>query len=272
MEPMQEQVAALERAMQALSARQGAVERQLRRWRGLASVLVVAMVLLQPLRVGKAAPGDSQRGLTPVAAFQGFPTYRAPRVRRSSPTGASSVTARVTMLERAVNYEEQQIESLGAALNQEIAARQSLGPVLPPQAEAIRPAPPVPSAAGSPFTDAQAITLRKLAGLVVVSGGIIRCNGDLALTSGHALLANKIGPVDADARLDEHGAVEFSGTTRCYGDLALTAEHRLLTNKIAPIDTRGQPDDHGTTEFSGNVSVARHLTNSGTAKAQLSPQ
>jgi adhesin HecA-like repeat protein len=268
MEPMTDQIAALEKTMQALTERQGRLERQLGRWRGLA-VLMLLAVLFQPLRTGTAAAGEGLVRLARGTPYQPFSFYRPPRVRRSAPAG-SGTAARLTMLERAVNYEEQQIEALGAALNQEIAARQLGGTRFQALPEAARPAPLVSSAA-APFTGAQTVTLRKLAGLLVVSGGVIRCNGDLALTSGHALLANRVGPVDADARLDERGTVELSGTARCYGDVVLTAEHRLLANKIVPIDAEGRPDDHGTTEFSGNVSIARRLSSPGTAKPQPSP-
>ena len=46
MEPTQERIAALEHAMQELHGRQSQVEQQLRRWRGLAGVLVVGSLLL----------------------------------------------------------------------------------------------------------------------------------------------------------------------------------------------------------------------------------
>src|SRR5436190_8653265 len=271
MEPMAEQIAALERAVREMNERQARVERQLRRWRGLAAVLGVALLGLSPLRTERAAAGGGLVHLARLSPLQPYPLYRAPRVRRATPATSSTAT-RLAMLEQAANYEEQQIQSLGAALNQEIAARQAGDARFQPLPEAAHPAPFTSSAGGSPFTDAQTLTLRKLAGLLVVSGGIIRCNGDLALTSGHALLANRIGPVDADARLDERGTLELSGTTRFYGDVVLTSEHRLLANKIAPIDSQGRPDDHGTTEFTGNVNVAKRLTSSGPAKTQPSLQ
>lgn len=225
MEPMVAQIAMLEQQVSTLTERQRRVERQLCRWRTLTAGLAVAVLILPLTWAGKAGTGDDRVHRASASPLQSYPFYRAPRVRRTAPS-SSGTTARVTMLERAVNYEEQQIEALGAGLNQEIAARQAGEARLQPLPKAVRPAPFVSSTAGS-FTDAQSVTLRKLAGLLVVSGGTIRCNGDLALTSGHALLANRIGPVDADARMDERGTIELSG----------------------------------------NVSIPKHQSNSGTAKA-----
>src|SRR2546422_484102 len=268
MEPTQERIAALEHAMQKLYGRQSKVEQQLRGWRGVAGVLVVGSLLLQPLRVGKAASGSELGLAARMTALEQVFYYRPPRVRRVTPRTTPTLSVRVTALERAVNYQENQIAALGAALNQEIAARQATDMRFqPPTPEAGRAQPP-PSTASSPFTDAQTATLRRLAGLLVVSGDTIRCNGDLALTLGHPLLTNKVAPVDAEARADDHGTIEFSGTTRCDGDLALTLGHTLLVNKVAPIDREGRPDDHGTTEFSGNVSVAKKLSSSATARAE----
>lgn len=270
MEPMAEQIAALQREISELAARQGRTERHLRHWRGLAGVLLVAVICFQPLRGERTAAGSDLVHTARLSQLQPYPLYRPPRVRRTTPS-TSSTAYRLATLEQAVNYEEQQIQSLGAALNQEIAARQAGDARFQPLPEVSRAAPFTAVAAGSPFTDAQTITLRKLAGLVVVSGGVVRCNGDLALTSGHALLANRIGPVDADARMDERGTLELSGTTRCYGDLFLTSEHRLLANRIAPVDPQGRLDEHGTTEFGGNVSVAKRLVSAATARTSLSP-
>src|SRR5467141_2500141 len=112
MEPMAEQIAALERAVHALTERQRRVERQLGRWRGLAGGLVVAMLLLPSVRLGRAAAGDGLVRLARVGTLQPFPFYRPPRVRRAAPA-TPGTAARVTMLERAVNYEEQQIQELG---------------------------------------------------------------------------------------------------------------------------------------------------------------
>lgn len=266
MEPVQEQIAALEHAVQELQTRQSKVEQQLRRWRGLAGLLVLGSLLLQSLHVGKAASARRLNLAARVAArVRGF-YYQPPRVRRVAPRTTPTLSIQVAELEQAVNYQENQIQTLGSALNQEIAARQATGTRFPaPTPAAAQPQPP---AASSPFTDTQTTTLRRLAGLLVVSGDTIRCNGDLALTLGHPLLTNKVAPVDADARADNHGTIEFSGTTRCNGDLALTMGHTLLANKVAPIDGDGHPDDHGTTEFSGNVSVAKKLSSSATARAE----
>jgi hypothetical protein len=265
---MQERIAALEHAMQELYGRQSSVKRQLRRWRSLAGVLVVGSLLLLPLRVGKAAPASELSLAARLAALERVFYYQPPRVRRVAPRTAPGLSVRVAELERAVNYEENQIAALGAALNQEIAARQATETRFqPPAQEAGRAQPPSPTAS-SPFTDAQTTTLRRLAGLLVVSGDTIRCNGNLALTLGHPLLTNKIAPVDAEARADDHGTIEFSGTTRCNGDLALTLGHTLLANKVAPSDGEGRPDDHGTTAFSGNVSVAKKLSSAATARVE----
>jgi hypothetical protein len=266
MEPTQDRIAALEHAVQELQTRQNQIERQLRRWRGLACLLVAGSLLLQPLHIEKAASAPKLNLATEVAARAGVFYYQPPRVRRVTPRTTPTLSVRVAELERAVNYQENQIQTLGTALNQEISARQATGTSFPsPTQEAAQPQ---PSTSSIPFTDAQTTTLRKLAGLLVVSGDTIRCNGDLALTLGHLLLTNQVAPVDAEARADNHGTVEFSGTTRCNGDLALTLGHTLLANKVAPIDGEGRPDDHGTTAFSGNVSVAKKLSSSATARAE----
>jgi uncharacterized coiled-coil protein SlyX len=267
MEPTHERIATLEHVVKELYAQQSKLERQLHRWRGLAGVLVVGSLLLQPLRVGKAASSRELGLAAQMTALEQVLYYRPPRVRRVAPRTTPTLSVRVAELERAVNYQENQIATLGAALNQEIATRQATDPRFQPPAQEFGRAQPPPPAASSPFTDAQTTTLRRLAGLLVVSGGTIRCNGDLALTLGHPLLTNKVAPVDAEARADDHGTIEFSGSTRCNGDLALTLGHTLLANKVAPIDGAGRPDDHGTTEFSGNVSVAKKLSSSATARA-----
>jgi hypothetical protein len=271
MEPMAARIAALEWTVLVLRESQRRVERQLGRWRiltaGLAVVVLWAPLTQAGTRLGRD-PLIKPASASPLSPY----TYsRAPRVRRPT-AGTSSTVARVGLLERAVSYEEQQIETLGAALNQEIAARQAGDVRVAPMPEAVRPAPVVSPGADGLFTEAQSVTLRKLAGLLVVSGGAIRCNGDLALTAGHALLANRLGPVDADARLDERGTIEWRGTTRCNGDVVITMAHRLLTNQIAPIDAQGRPDEHGTTAFSGNVEITRRLTSLAPAKAPPSLQ
>ena len=125
MEPTQERIAALEHAMQKLHGRQSKVEQQLRRWRGLAGVLLVGSLLLQPLRVGKAASGSELGLAARMTALEQVFYYRPPRVRRVTPRTTPTLSVRVTALERAVNYQENQIAALGAALNQEIAARQA---------------------------------------------------------------------------------------------------------------------------------------------------
>lgn len=267
MEPTPERIAALERALQDVQARQSKIEQQLRCWRGLVGLLIVGSLLLQSLPGGNAASRRKRRLLIPmVMPAPGF-FYQPPRARRASPRTTPTLTVRVGDLERAVNYQENQIQSLGTALNQEVTARQAAGTSFPtPAPPAASPQPSsVPS---SSFTDAQTATLRRLAGLLVVSGDTIRCNGDLALTLGHPLLTNQVAPVDADARADTHGTIEFSGTARCNGDLALTMGHTLLANKVAPIDGEGHADDRGTTEFSGNVSVARKLSSAATARVE----
>jgi hypothetical protein len=268
MEPTQERIAALELAVKELHGRQSQVERQLRRWRGLAGVLVVVSLLLQPLRVGKAASTPKLDLATQVAARARVFYYQPPRVRRVAPRTTPTLSVRVAELERAVNYQENQIAAMESALNQEIAARQATDPRSQSPAPEASRAQPQPSTPSSSFTDAQTTTLRRLAGLLVVSGDTIRCNGDLALTLGHPLLTNQIAPVDAEARADNRGTIEFSGTTRCNGDLALTMGHTLLANKVAPIDGEGRPDDHGTTTFSGNVSVAKKLSSAATARVE----
>src|SRR6266851_1679860 len=124
MEPTQERIAALEQAVQEMHVRQVRAEQQLRRWRSLAGVLVVGSLLLQPLRVGKAA-SSSELGLAArMTALEQVLYYRPPRVRRLTPRTTPTLSVRVAALERAVNYQENQIAALGAALNQEMAACQ----------------------------------------------------------------------------------------------------------------------------------------------------
>src|SRR6266849_9890752 len=123
MEPTQERIAALEHAMQKLYGRQSKVEQQLRRWRGLAGALVVGSLLLQPLRVGKAASSRELGLAARMTALEQVLYYRPPRVRRVAPRATPTLSVRVAELERAVHYEESQMAALGAALNQEITAR-----------------------------------------------------------------------------------------------------------------------------------------------------
>ena len=115
-----ERIAALEHAVQELQTRQSQVEQQLRRWRGMACLLVAGSLLFQPLRAGKAASTPKLNLATQVAARARVFYYQPPRVRRVAPRTTPTLSVRVAELERAVNYQENQIQTLGTALNQEI--------------------------------------------------------------------------------------------------------------------------------------------------------
>src|SRR5690348_4492878 len=108
MEPTSERIAALERALQDVQARQSKIELQLRRWRGLAGLLVIGGLLLQSLPGGNAASRRRLRLPIPMAARAQRLLYQSPRVRRSSPRTTPTLTVRVGDLERAVNYQENQ--------------------------------------------------------------------------------------------------------------------------------------------------------------------
>src|SRR5260370_1199551 len=116
MEPTQERIAALVHAVEELHGRQSRAERRLRRWRGLAGVLVVGSLLLQPLRVGKAASSRELGLAARMTALEQVLYYRPPRVRRVAPRTTPSASVRVAELERAVNYHENQTPPRGAAL------------------------------------------------------------------------------------------------------------------------------------------------------------
>lgn len=263
MEPMQERWAALERAV-------GQPERRRRRWRGLAGGLTIAALALLPLRSGRAANAYQAR----IIALERMVGYQTNQIR-----GMQRLVAyrnnQLAALQRVNAQQARQIAQWNRAYNQ-LAAGQ------PPGANPrSRPAP-------GTFTPAQMATLQKLAALIEVSGGVIRCKADLALLAKHALLANKITPVDASGQPDDTGVVrcggdlslpaghtliaakiapagkegqfDSHGAVQCQGDLALTPDHALLVNKIAPVGSDGHPDDNGTTKFSGSVSVAKKLT------------
>jgi hypothetical protein len=216
MERMQERLAMLEQRVQELAERQQRTERRLRFCRGLAAALLVVPF-----------PATLHGGRSAVAAQLIY----VPPVRRVVRVPTPGLAARVVALERAVNYHEQQIRTLGAALNQEVAARRVGENQLQQPAGTAHATDATTRTGARAFTAAQAATLRSLTGLLTVSGDTIRCQGDLALIGGH----------------------------------------RLLANKISPVDTAANPDENGTTEFSGSVKVAKKLTSSDGAVTRPSP-
>src|SRR4051812_11233632 len=109
MEPMAEQIAALERAVAMLAERQRRVERQLSRWRRLTAGLAVALLGIPLAGAGSGLGRDLLVKRASASPLSLYTYYRAPRVRRATP-GSSNTVARVGLLERAVTYEEQQIE------------------------------------------------------------------------------------------------------------------------------------------------------------------
>lgn len=275
---MHERLAALERAVEELASRQGKSERRQRLWRGLAGGLALVGLSLLPLRSGRAANAYQAR----IVALQRLVGYQANEIVSLQRLVAYRGN-RLVAVQRVNAQQAQQIAQWNQAYN---------------QAAARRPAASGSRAPASGFTPAQTATLQKLAALIEVSAGVIRCKGDLALLSKHVLLTNKIGPLDAAGQPDDTGVLRCSGdlslpaghtllvakiapadkegqpdthgVVQCKGDLALTPDHTLLADKIAPVDSEGRPDDDGTTSFSGSVSVAKKLSQA-PAPAKASP-